>query len=144
MKELSDDNLTFKPNITKPLKTRPGALAPNTRGLDKYMEKIERANKLKQDKKELEDKVFGNGKNWTPQVTQGVAPKLTATKKNNLANPNDDLVGDPQRPSSRQRSALKSFSKAIPSSETTSKGVISTSTAQYKTADVEPAQGANG
>jgi hypothetical protein len=30
------------------------------------MEKVEKANKLKQNKKELEEKVFGFGKNWTP------------------------------------------------------------------------------
>ena len=121
MKELSDDNLTFKPNITKPIKTRGVAeITPNNRGMAKYMEKIERANKLKQDKKELEDKVFGNGKNWTPQVTQGVAPKLTLGKKNNFILPNDDLTGEnPQRSSSRQRSALKSFNKPYGGNEGT-------------------------
>ena len=95
MKELSDDNLTFKPNITKPVKTRMGTgIAPNNRGMAKYMEKVERANKLKQDKKELEEKVFGNGKNWTPQVTQGVAPKLTVAKKNNFIIQNEDMTGE--------------------------------------------------
>ena len=58
MKELSDDNLTFKPNINKPSKRVGNSnTAPNSRGMAKYMEKIERANKLKQDKKELEDKI---------------------------------------------------------------------------------------
>jgi hypothetical protein len=67
MKELSDDNLTFKPNINKPKpRIGAGATAPNSRGMAKYMEKVERANKMKQDKKTLEEKVFGNGKNWTP------------------------------------------------------------------------------
>jgi hypothetical protein len=52
MKELTDDNLTFKPNIMKPVRSRMGGgIAPNNRGMAKYMEKVERANKLKQDKK---------------------------------------------------------------------------------------------
>lgn len=66
MKELSDDNLTFKPNINKPKQRMTGATAPNSRGMAKYMEKVERANKLKQEKKQLENKVFGNGSTWTP------------------------------------------------------------------------------
>jgi hypothetical protein len=30
------------------------------------MERVQKAKKLKQEKKELEQKVFGTGKNWTP------------------------------------------------------------------------------
>ena len=37
--------------------------------MKKYMERVQKANKLKQDKKEMEDKVFGTGKNWTPSIT---------------------------------------------------------------------------
>lgn len=50
--------------------------------MKKYMERVQKANKLKQDKKELEEKVFGTGKNWTPQITQPTAPKLTVKKNN--------------------------------------------------------------
>ena len=46
------------------------------------MEKIQKANKLKAEKKEIEDKVFGTGKKWTPGITQPNAPKLTVKKNN--------------------------------------------------------------
>ena len=49
------------------------------------MEKVQKANKLKQEKKDYEDKVFMNGKNWTPTITQTAPPKLTV-RKNNVAN----------------------------------------------------------
>ena len=81
MKELDDQNLTFKPNLNKP-KTR-AQMAPNTqadRGMQKYLQRVDYANKLKKEKKDLEDKVFAKGKNWTPQVTTPNAPKLTAKK----------------------------------------------------------------
>jgi len=46
----------------------------------KYLERVERANKLKQEKRQLEEKVFNTGKNWTPALTQPSAPKITAKR----------------------------------------------------------------
>jgi hypothetical protein len=90
--EQQNEELTFKPQINKP-KTRAarnaagnasapnGASTPGQRaGMKKYMERVQKANKLKQEKKEMEDKVFGTGKNWTPSITQPTAPKLTVKK----------------------------------------------------------------
>ena len=57
------------------------------------MEKVEKANKLKQSKKEMEEKVFGFGKNWTPQITQPNAPKLTTKRGNFSTINNDDEIG---------------------------------------------------
>ena len=68
MKEEDDQNLTFKPNINKP-RTR-ATLQTNQpqvdKGMQKYMKRVQYANKLKKEKKDLEDKVFNKGKNWTP------------------------------------------------------------------------------
>lgn len=86
MKEQQNENLTFKPQINKPKSRalRNNAIGPQssggqgsvsgmtqnqTAGMKKYMERVQKANKLKQDKKEMEDKVFGTGKNWTPTIT---------------------------------------------------------------------------
>ena len=48
--------------------------------MQKYMERIQKGIKLKQEKIEIEQKVFNTGKNWTPQITQPNAPKLTAKR----------------------------------------------------------------
>ena len=77
--------MTFKPQINKPKTrgSRQNAIGPQSSGgqggvagtqiqnagMKKYMERVQKANKLKQDKKEMEDKVFGTGKNWTPTIT---------------------------------------------------------------------------
>lgn len=49
--------------------------------MQKYMEKVQKAQKLKQEKAEIEQKVFGTGRNWTPQITQPNAPNLTVSKR---------------------------------------------------------------
>ena len=54
---------------------------PN-KGVTKHLEKIERANKMKQDKKEDQDRAFASGSNWSPSLTRGKAPKLTPNKFN--------------------------------------------------------------
>ena len=51
---------------------------------------------MKAEKKQIEDKVFNTGKNWTPSVTKPQAPSLT-TRKNNftgstLDDPREDSV----------------------------------------------------
>jgi len=38
-------------------------------GMQKYMERVQKAKKLKEEKERLEDKAFKKGKNWTPSVT---------------------------------------------------------------------------
>ena len=59
-KEISNENLTFKPNINRP--KRPQAASNlNNAGMQKYLEKIEKAKKLKQEKLDLEHKVFKTG-----------------------------------------------------------------------------------
>jgi len=89
-----NEELTFKPQINKPkgrgnrnithISGNNAALTPGqSAGMKKYMERVQKANKLKQDKKDLEEKVFGTGKNWTPSITQPSAPKLN-TKKSNV------------------------------------------------------------
>ena len=82
MKEAQDENLTFKPVINR--KKIGTAVQPSTVGMQKYMERIEKAKKLKQEKQQIEDKVFAKGKKWTPTVTQPNAPKLTAKKNSYL------------------------------------------------------------
>ena len=57
--------------------------------MDKYMEKIQKAKKLKEEKANMEKKVFGTGRNWTNKVTEPNAPKLTA-KKNSYFDENGD------------------------------------------------------
>ena len=79
--EQQNQELTFKPQINKPkargnrnavtnVSGNGGALTPGqTAGMKKYMERVQKANKLKQEKKDMEEKVFGTGKNWTPSIT---------------------------------------------------------------------------
>lgn len=67
-------------------------------GMQKYMERVQKAKKLKEEKAQLEDKAFNKGKNWTPSVTQPNAPKLTAKRNQYLTgNQNDEFgYGGPQ------------------------------------------------
>ena len=58
--------------------------------MDKYMEKINKAKKLKEEKAELEKKVFGTGRNWTNKVTEPNAPNLTV-KKNSYVDGGDNF-----------------------------------------------------
>ena len=89
-KEAANEELTFKPQINKAKRVGKQAVG-GTAGLDKYMERVQKANKLKQEKKDLEQKVFGTGKNWTPQITQPNAPKLTVKKTQDENELNEDL-----------------------------------------------------
>mmetsp|Transcript_29531 Transcript_29531/g.44941 ORF Transcript_29531/g.44941 Transcript_29531/m.44941 type:complete len:115 (-) Transcript_29531:301-645(-) len=89
MLEMNNEELTFKPNLSKTKHRLAGSRGststqPNAAGLQKYLERVQKANKLKEEKKQIEDKVFGTGKNWTPQITQPSAPKLTVKKNNYL------------------------------------------------------------
>ena len=53
-------------------------------GMQKYMERVQKAKKLKEEKEKAEEKAFKKGKNWTPSVTQPTAPKLTAKRNQYL------------------------------------------------------------
>jgi hypothetical protein len=58
--------------------------------MDKYMERINKAKKMKEEKAELEKKVFGTGRNWTNKITEPNAPRIT-TKKNSYIDENNDF-----------------------------------------------------
>lgn len=62
-------------------------------GMQKYMERVQKAKKLKEEKAQLEDKVFNKGKNWTPSVTQPNAPKITAKRNQYLTGAAPDEFG---------------------------------------------------
>lgn len=85
---MDDENLTFKPqlhNKTPATRNKQSSVPTSNVGMQKYMERVQKANKMKQEKKDLEAKVFGTGKNWTPQVTQPAPPKLTVKKNNYMS-----------------------------------------------------------
>ena len=50
-------------------------------GMQKYMERIQKVKALKDEKAQREEKAFGKGRNWKPNVTQPTAPKLTSFKR---------------------------------------------------------------
>ena len=85
---MDDENLTFKPQINRkgPGITRQGqaSVQPSMAGMQKYMERVNKAKKLKEEKQQLEEKAFNKGKNWTPSVTQPSAPKITAKRNQYL------------------------------------------------------------
>ena len=80
IKERENEDLTFKPQINRTKPVRGSNQNLKNAGMDKYMERINKAKKLKNDKAELEQKVFGTGRNWTNKVTEPNAPKLTSKK----------------------------------------------------------------
>lgn len=63
LKEQNNEELTFKPKINRMKPKQEEQI--NNKGMDKYMERINKAKKLKEEKAELEKKVFGTGRNWT-------------------------------------------------------------------------------
>lgn len=89
LKEQNNEDLTFKPQINR-AKPRQAPGPVNNKGMDKYMEKINKAKKLKEEKAELEKKVFGTGRNWTNKVTEPNAPNLTV-KKNSYVDGGDNF-----------------------------------------------------
>jgi len=48
------------------------------------MERVQKAQRLKQEKKMREDKVFSSGANWKPEATKPQAPSLTISKRQNF------------------------------------------------------------
>lgn len=62
-------------------------------GMQKYMERVNKAKKLKEEKQQLEEKAFNKGKNWTPSVTQPTAPKITAKRNQYLTGQQADDFG---------------------------------------------------
>jgi len=49
MREVEDENLTFKPQINRKKRDN-NNVQPSTVGMQKYMERVEKAKKLKQEK----------------------------------------------------------------------------------------------
>ena len=61
---MEDENLTFKPQLhknTPSTRKQSSNIASNNNGMAKYLERVNKANKMKQEKKELEAKVFKTG-----------------------------------------------------------------------------------
>ena len=80
------------------------------------MERVQKAQKLKAEKKQIEDKVFGTGKNWTPSVTKPQAPTLT-TRKNNFTGSTLDgpmREGSIEKSPEETRSRIKSIQASYP------------------------------
>ena len=82
---MDDENLTFKPQINRKgpgfiRQSQSNNVQPSMVGMQKYMERVQKAKALKEEKAQLEEKAFKKGKNWTPSVTQPTAPKLTAKR----------------------------------------------------------------
>ncbi|TNV73768.1 hypothetical protein FGO68_gene1324 [Halteria grandinella] len=83
---------TFQPNITRPQVRKRGPAMSYTqqdfdqqlaqdnhqKGLDRYLQRMDKAKDIKEQKAKLEDHLYNREKKWTPKLTQPVEPKLTA------------------------------------------------------------------
>lgn len=48
------------------------------KGLDRYLQRMDKAKDIKEQKAKLEDHLYNRDKKWTPKLTQPMEPKLTA------------------------------------------------------------------
>eukprot|EP00347_Sterkiella_histriomuscorum_P021788 403332763 len=83
---------TFKPQINSAYNTkRKTARQANqneevqqqsSKGLDKYLHRMNQARERKEEQQVLEEKLFKKGQNWKPKLTTPIEPNLTSFKRN--------------------------------------------------------------
>ncbi len=54
------------------------AIDNQKKGLDRYLERMDKAKSLKEEKQKLEESLFAREKKWKPHLTTPMEPRLTA------------------------------------------------------------------
>ncbi|CDW76930.1 UNKNOWN [Stylonychia lemnae] len=97
---------TFKPQINNYQNKRRTARGVNqddsmaaNKGLDKYMQRMDKAREMKEEMQILEEKLFKKGQNWKPKLTTPVEPKLSSyIKKNEKESQNPSNIKSLNKP----------------------------------------------